>query len=155
MVGMKRRASSLTSKPRFLMPIVTLRPIIGRPNLVPKLVNSSFMVASRKECLHSVGNQNAGGSMVFEYPVQPAEFTTLSSGGPDHDFLVDSIVFQGGRSWLLDSKEYRIIFVISSPRGRHERQTDLNETVTLSSSCSGQGAPCFVHAGYRLSANRF
>ncbi len=53
------------------------------------------------------GNQNAGGSMVFEYPVQPAEFTTLATGGPDHSFLVDSIIFQGGRSWIIGSEERR------------------------------------------------
>lgn len=54
------------------------------------------------------GNQNAGGSLIFEYPVQPAEFTTLATGGPDHDFNVDSIIFQGGRSWKVedDTRNY-------------------------------------------------
>ena len=45
-------------------------------------------------------NQSAGGSMVVEYVVQPQEFTMLRTGGQESDFLVDSIIFQGGRRWL-------------------------------------------------------
>lgn len=45
-------------------------------------------------------NQNAGGSMVFEYLVQPQEFTMLRTGGPECGFEVDSIIFQGGRRWV-------------------------------------------------------
>lgn len=45
-------------------------------------------------------NQSAGGSMVVEYVVQPQEFTMLRTGGPESDFLVDCIIFQGGRRWL-------------------------------------------------------
>lgn len=45
-------------------------------------------------------NQSAGGSMVVEFLVQPQEFTMLRTGGPESDFKVDSIVFQGGRRWL-------------------------------------------------------
>ncbi len=44
-------------------------------------------------------NLTAGGTLVYDYPVQPAEFTVLSTGGPDHRFEVGSIVFQGGRQW--------------------------------------------------------
>ncbi len=44
-------------------------------------------------------NQNAGGSMVFEYLVQPQEFTTLRTGARDADFKVEAIIFQGGRRW--------------------------------------------------------
>ena len=50
-------------------------------------------------------NQNAGGSLVFEYLVQPQEFTMLRTGGPECDFQVDSIIFQGGRRWLATVKE--------------------------------------------------
>lgn len=46
-------------------------------------------------------NQNAGGSMVFEYLVQPQEFTTLRTGGVESGFEVDSIIFQGGRRWFV------------------------------------------------------
>ncbi|MDF1816565.1 MAG: hypothetical protein P1V20_30465 [Verrucomicrobiales bacterium] len=52
-------------------------------------------------------NQTAGGNMVYEYPVQPAEFTTLETGGPDHDFFVGAIIFQGGRKWYPDGKSSR------------------------------------------------
>lgn len=52
-------------------------------------------------------NQNAGGNLVYEYPVQPAEFTTLATGGPDHGFQTGAIIFQGGRSWLPDGKKPR------------------------------------------------
>ncbi|SKB01846.1 AAA-like domain-containing protein [Prosthecobacter debontii] len=45
-------------------------------------------------------NQSASGSQVFEYLVQPQEFTTLRTGGRESGFLVDSIIFQGGRRWL-------------------------------------------------------
>ena len=48
---------------------------------------------------------NAGGSMVFEYLVQPQEFTTLRTGGPDHRFKVDAVIFQGGRSWTCIEKD--------------------------------------------------
>lgn len=45
-------------------------------------------------------NQNSGGSMVFEYLVQPQEFTLLRTGGRQSGFEVDCIIFQGGRRWL-------------------------------------------------------
>jgi len=48
-------------------------------------------------------NQNAGGSMVFEYLVQPQEFTTLRTGGRSSNHEVDCIIFQGGRRWLLQN----------------------------------------------------
>lgn len=43
--------------------------------------------------------RTAGGNFVFEYQVQPIEFTTLATGGPDYNFEVGAVVFQGGRSW--------------------------------------------------------
>jgi len=52
-------------------------------------------------------NQSAGANMVFEYPVQPAEFTMLATGGPDHDFEVESIIFQGGRNWSPNGEKPR------------------------------------------------
>ena len=48
-------------------------------------------------------NQSAGGSQVFEYLVQPQEFTMLQSGGPEYDLQVEGIIFQGGRRWLTRS----------------------------------------------------
>lgn len=52
-------------------------------------------------------SQSAGGNMVFEYPVQPAEFTTLATGGPDHDFGVEAVIFQGGRNWAEEGEKPR------------------------------------------------
>lgn len=45
-------------------------------------------------------SQNAGGSMVVEYLVQPQEFTMLRTGGEEAGFVVDSVIFQGGRRWV-------------------------------------------------------
>ncbi|MBX7210414.1 MAG: TraM recognition domain-containing protein [Verrucomicrobiaceae bacterium] len=49
-------------------------------------------------------NQNAGGSLVFEYLVQPQEFTMLRTGGLEAEHLVDAILFQGGRRWLATAR---------------------------------------------------
>jgi hypothetical protein len=49
-------------------------------------------------------NQSAGGSQVFEYLIQPQEFTMLRTGGEECDLKVDGIVFQGGRRWMVSSK---------------------------------------------------
>jgi len=50
----------------------------------------------------SVGmNQSAGGSMVFEYLVQPQQFTTLQTGGSESNYEVEAFLFQGGRTWLV------------------------------------------------------
>ena len=48
-------------------------------------------------------NQSAGGSQVFEFLVQPQEFTMLRTGGTEHDLKVDGIIFQGGRRWISSS----------------------------------------------------
>lgn len=45
-------------------------------------------------------SQSAGGSMVYEYIVQPQEFTEMRTGGPENEMIVDSVIFQGGRRWL-------------------------------------------------------
>lgn len=50
-------------------------------------------------------NQSAGGSQVFEYLIQPQEFTMLKTGGPECEMQVDGIVFQGGRRWLVPGKD--------------------------------------------------
>ncbi|MGC3992049.1 MAG: type IV secretory system conjugative DNA transfer family protein [Chthoniobacteraceae bacterium] len=49
-------------------------------------------------------NQNSGASLVFEFLVQPQEFTMLRSGGHENDCMTDCIVFQGGRSWESEAK---------------------------------------------------
>jgi hypothetical protein len=50
-------------------------------------------------------NQSAGGSQVIEYLVQPQEFTMLRTGGKECDMQVDGIIFQGGRRWIVPTKE--------------------------------------------------
>jgi hypothetical protein len=50
-------------------------------------------------------NQSAGGSQVFEYLIQPQEFTMLRTGGPVCEMQVDGIIFQGGRRWIVPGKD--------------------------------------------------
>ena len=50
-------------------------------------------------------NQSAGGSQVIEYLVQPQEFTMLRTGGDECGMIVDSIVFQGGRRWVVPARD--------------------------------------------------
>ena len=50
-------------------------------------------------------SQNAGGSLIFEYLVQPQEFTMLRTGGPESELQVDAIIFQGGRRWRVPSRD--------------------------------------------------
>ena len=54
-------------------------------------------------------NQNGGSSMVMEYSVPPRDFTLLRTGGPDYDLTVDGIVFQPGRSWLVQGKAQNFV----------------------------------------------
>lgn len=42
---------------------------------------------------------NRGVNEVVDYELQPAEFSRLRKGGPEHGLEVDGIVFQGGRVW--------------------------------------------------------
>ena len=43
------------------------------------------------------GGSNAGASESLEYNVQPAEFLTLRKGGPANQYLVEALIFGGGR----------------------------------------------------------
>lgn len=49
-------------------------------------------------------SQSAGGQQQMDLVVQPQEFTMLRSGGEECDMQVDSIIFQGGRRWLVPAK---------------------------------------------------
>jgi type IV secretory pathway TraG/TraD family ATPase VirD4 len=54
-------------------------------------------------------NYSASDSLDFE--VLPKEFTGLAKGGPDHDFRVEAIVFQGGRTWHATQKNHiKVVF---------------------------------------------
>jgi type IV secretory pathway TraG/TraD family ATPase VirD4 len=68
-------------------------------------------------------NQSAGSSQVLEYLVQPQEFTTLRTGGEDCDFEADSIIFQGGRRWLVPAKDGTVTrnYIRHAFRQNHER----------------------------------
>jgi hypothetical protein len=50
-------------------------------------------------------NQNASGSQVVDFLVQSQEFTMLRTGGEACDLQVDGIIFQGGRPWVVPTKE--------------------------------------------------
>lgn len=50
-------------------------------------------------------NQSAGGSQTVEYLVQPQEFTMLRTGGEECNRMVDAILFQGGRRWVVAGKD--------------------------------------------------
>lgn len=74
-------------------------------------------------------NQSAGGSQVFEYLIQPQEFTMLRTGGEESDLKVDGIVFQGGRRWIVPGKAakttqnfIRHVFPQVYPKLKHEGQ---------------------------------
>ena len=58
---------------------------------------------------HGKGNssgmhQNSSGSVVMEYAVPPYDFTLLRTGGFEFEFTVDSIIFQAGRTFLVDGE---------------------------------------------------
>lgn len=49
---------------------------------------------------------SAGFSEVFEYEVQPREFTRLRTGGPANGWIVDGIVFQNGRTFATSGRTW-------------------------------------------------
>lgn len=49
-------------------------------------------------------SQNTGGSIHVEHLVQSQEFTALRTGGDDNAGIVDAIIFQGGRLWVMDER---------------------------------------------------
>jgi hypothetical protein len=62
------------------------------------------------EANRAQGNShNAGGSMTFEYIIQPQEFTILRTGGEENDWLVDAVIFQGGRRWVAEEKGKQVV----------------------------------------------
>ena len=53
-------------------------------------------------------SHNASGSMQFEFVVQPQEFTELRTGGFENEGLVDAIIFQSGRRWMVEEGRQEI-----------------------------------------------
>ncbi|MBX3395548.1 MAG: TraM recognition domain-containing protein [Phycisphaerae bacterium] len=57
------------------------------------------------------GSTSAGFSEVYEFEVQPREFTRLRTGGPANNWEVDGIVFQNGRLFNASKRTWqRVIF---------------------------------------------
>ena len=50
--------------------------------------------------------QGVGRTESLDYEILPREFTTFRKGGFENDFLVDSLLFQGGRFWNANDKSY-------------------------------------------------
>ncbi len=42
----------------------------------------------------------------IDFQVEPIEFSKLAKGGPENDFFVQAIVFQGGRTWKATNTNY-------------------------------------------------
>jgi hypothetical protein len=42
---------------------------------------------------------NRGWTEVIDYQIQPARFTTLKGGGPEHRYEVQGVVFKAGKTW--------------------------------------------------------
>lgn len=87
--------------------------VIGRSRQFMASGNSSYSAEDETNAaigmgwLPRSGSSSAGFSEVFEYEVQPREFTRLRTGGPANHGLVDAMVFQNGkvfkesgRNWL-------------------------------------------------------
>ena len=51
-------------------------------------------------------SSNSGTTESLEYTVEPSEFTSLRKGGPASNFLVDSIIHGGGRTFRASRQQY-------------------------------------------------
>lgn len=59
---------------------------------------------STKEQEGSRGSSNFGEQV--EYNLLPVEFTSLAKGGTVNNFIVEAMVYQGGRVWQSNNKTY-------------------------------------------------
>lgn len=76
--------------------------VIGRSPQFFINANQSSNTADWTNALFGLGgptSMNSGISQQMEYELPPRHFTTLRCGGPESDWNVDSIVFQGGRQF--------------------------------------------------------
>lgn len=56
-------------------------------------------------------SKNYSSSDSLDYEVLPREFTSLAKGGPDHNWRVEAIAFQGGRIWHATQKNHiKVVF---------------------------------------------
>ena len=51
-------------------------------------------------------SHSAGVSESLDYEILPREFSRLRNGGPEHDFIVDAILFRSGRAFRASGKNY-------------------------------------------------
>lgn len=66
-----------------------------------KIFGQSWQNRSSYTVNHN-GKQNSGSisrNQSFDWEIPPLEFTKLRKGGPQNNLIVQSIVFQGGRTW--------------------------------------------------------
>lgn len=60
---------------------------------------------------HERVSRNIGGSDAVDWDVLPGDFQFLGSGGPEHRFQVEAVVYQSGRIWAASGKNHiRVIF---------------------------------------------
>jgi hypothetical protein len=60
---------------------------------------------------HQRVSRNVGGSDSVDWELLPGDFQFLRSGGPEHHFQVEGIVYQAGRVWAASGKNYlRVTF---------------------------------------------
>lgn len=69
-----------------------------------KQLRFSGNLTESQSAKNASAQNSAGGSQVFDYLIQPQEFTVLRTGGIENETLVDAVVFQGGRRWLPGGK---------------------------------------------------
>ena len=60
------------------------------------------------------GSRGIGVGEEVHYKVMPAAFTTLRKGGPQNDYQVDAVIFQGGRTWKATGDTYLPVVFVQS-----------------------------------------
>lgn len=69
-------------------------------------IKSSFSSSTSDNEQGSSHQTGISGSEQIEYEVLPRDFTTLLKGGRDNNFIVEGILFQGGRIWPANNKNH-------------------------------------------------
>ena len=72
------------------------------------LFAKSWQLRGNTHTGYSAGGASAGqgASESLEYDVLPQQFSTLRKGGPDNNFAVEALIFQGGRVWSATGKTF-------------------------------------------------
>jgi type IV secretory pathway TraG/TraD family ATPase VirD4 len=73
--------------------------------------NTASSSTSEGESGHQRTSKNYSASDSLDFEVLPREFTSLAKGGPDHNWQVEAIAFQGGRIWHATGKNHtKVVF---------------------------------------------